>query len=574
MAKEVFMPKSGMDMHEGTIIRWYREVGDRVKLGEPLLEIETDKVTMEIEAPADGILLCRYFDEGAVVPVVTIIGYIGEEGEAFPDAPSMAGGEVTEKPDEAEASRRDREYEYRVAVIGGGPAGYLAALRAARLGERTVLFEKDELGGTCTNKGCIPMKTYMHAASMLDTIEKAAESGFLRDFSFGGIDFEGIFARKERTVELLRERIRSLLVRSGVEIVRESASMIGRHHIRAGRKTYLAENTILASGAVTRRLGVPGEEQPSILGTTEMLALKEVPATLIIIGGGVIGCEMAAAWSRFGSIVTIVEQQEHLVPTFDEDISREMERQFSRRGIEVLTGRQVERFLQTADGRPVLRLKTGEELDADVILVSAGRTPDLSCLGVLADKLDYERGKIMVDEYCRTSLDNIYACGDITNRSILAHSAMKMGEAAASTACGHPKEVRLNRAPLLMYTLPEAAGIGLTEAQARKQGDILVGRLPFSANGRSVASDETTGFVKVIADQGYGEILGVHIVGSNATELIVEAKTMMDMEITVYEAADIMHPHPTWSEAFMEACADAIGDCLSLPAKGARQQQK
>ncbi|MDO5703240.1 MAG: dihydrolipoyl dehydrogenase, partial [Lachnospiraceae bacterium] len=570
MAKEVFMPKSGMDMQEGTIIRWLADVGDQVRQGEPLLEIETDKVSMEIEAPASGILLCKYFDEGAVVPVVTIIGYIGEKGEAVPEKPSMAGGSDREDEQAAMRSSGEKsgpEYDYRVAVIGGGPAGYVAALRAARFGEKTVLFEKDEIGGTCTNRGCVPMKSYMHAVRMLDNIEKAAENGFLSGFSFGGIDFEALFNRKESTVELLRERITGLLKRSGVEIVREEAMMIGRHHIRAGKKTYRAENTIIAAGALAKELDVPGADHPCVIDASGMLSQREVPDELVIIGGGVIGCEIAAAWNRFGSYVTIIEQQDHLIPTFDEDVSREIEKVLRRRGIEIKTGSRIDHIFDR-NGKPVLVTGDNEELEADRLLVSVGRRPDLTCLGVLADKIDYERGKIMVDEYCRTSLDNIYACGDITNRSILAHSAMKMGEAAASCACGRPKEVRLNRAPLLLFTIPEAAGIGMTEMQARKQGDILVGRFPFSANGRAVAFGETEGFVKVIADKGYGEILGVHIVGTNATELIVEAKTMMDMEITVYEVADIMHPHPTWSEAFMEACADAIGECLHLPAKG------
>ena len=568
MAKEVFMPKAGMDMHEGKILRWFAEVGDRVEAGDPLLEIETDKVTMEVESPASGILLCRYFGEGAVVPVVTIIGYIGDAGEKVPDRPSMAGGEdrAAEQARLAgfEARRRESEYEYRVAVIGGGPAGYIAALRAARLGAKTVLFEKDLIGGTCTNRGCIPMKSYIHAASSLNLVERAFEDGILVGDDFPEFSFRAVRERKDGTVRKMRENVEYLLERAGGRVVKEEASMIGRHHIRAGQKTYRAENTILACGAKAKQLDIPGADLPGIVSSADMFELTEAPGSLVIIGGGVIGCEMAAAWSRFGSAVTVIEEQEHLVPTFDPDISVEIENSFSRRGISILTGKKLSRF-EERDGRTAVILEDGTALEADCVLAAVGRKPNLAALGVLADQLDYERGKVMVDEYCRTNIENIYACGDITNRSILAHSAIKMGDAAASTACGHPREVRLNRAPLLLYTIPEAAGIGMTEQQAARQGEILVGKYPFSANGRAVASGEAEGFVKVIADRGYGEILGVHIVGAMATELIVEAKTMMDMEITVYEVADIMHPHPTWSEAFMEACADAIGECLNLP---------
>ncbi len=565
MAKEVFMPKAGMDMHEGKIIRWLAETGSRVRQGEPLLEIETDKVSMEVESPADGVLLCKYFDDGAVVPVVTIIGYIGEEGEQVPDRPSMAGGLERAGDEElrqrAAIDRTAKEYEYRIAVIGAGPAGYTAALRASGMGKKTVLFEKSDVGGIGVNCGSIPMKSYVRTARMIEDIQRAPSRGIHLDLSEMSVDAGEVRRCSEDTVSTIRGELEEKLRSNGVEIVREEAALIGRHHIRAGRKTYRAENIILCCGSVPRRLDVPGIDQPEIVGPEDMFRLDRFPERLAVIGGGVIGCEMAAAWSRFGTQVTIIEQQEVLVPTFDLDISREIERSFRQHGVRVVTGGKVEEFARK-DGKPEVVLNDGTEIPADIVLLAVGRQPELNCLGVLRDQLDYERGKIMTDEYCRTNLDNIYACGDITNRSILEHSAIRMGDAAASTACGTPKAVRLNRAPLCLYTIPEAASIGMTELQASRQGEILVGRCPFSANGRAAASGETDGFVKVIADKGYGEILGVHMVGTFATEMIVEAKTMMDMEITAYEVAEIMHPHPTWSEAFMKACAAAIGDDL------------
>lgn len=570
MATEVFMPKAGMDMQEGTIIKWLSAIGNEVHEGDPLLEIETDKVTMEVEAPCDGTLLCKYFEDGAVVPVVTIIGYIGEKGENVPDKPAMAGGKA--RADEeavlkgASAEENDSDFTYKVAVIGGGPAGYIAALRAARMGARTILFEEDEVGGTCTNVGCIPMKTYIKTAQDIDAIRNAGRRGVKVDVNTLKIDMPEIYKYKKRVVERLRKGILSLLKAGKVDLVCEEAIMIGPHTIRAGKKTYRSENIILCGGSVSSNLPVEGIDQPEIIASEGMLDLTEVPERLLIIGGGVIGCEMATAFSRFGSKVTIVELQDHLIPTFDHEVSEAMEKIFRGHGIKVQTGKKVVRFLRR-DEHPVLVLNDGTEIDADIVLMSVGRKPNLTCLGVLKDKIDCERGKIMVDEYCRTNLDHIYACGDMTNRSILAHSAMKMGDSAASTACGKPKEVNLNRAPLCLYTIPEAASIGLTESQARKRGEIMIGKFPFAANGRAISAGQPEGFVKVIADKGYGEILGVHIVGPMATEIIVEAKTMMDMEVTVYEVADIMHPHPTCSEAFMAACADAIDDCLDLPAR-------
>lgn len=569
MAKEVFMPKAGMDMQEGTIIRWLAAEGDPVKEGQPLLEIETDKVTMEVESPCDGVLLRRYFEEGAVVPVVTIIGYVGRAGEEVPDRPSMAGGTVRARGAEMlsdDAGRqREKSYDFQTAVIGGGASGLKAALRSARMGRKTILFEKKDFGGTCTNSGSLPMKIYLHTARLLEEMKTLPERGAVLSPEIT-VDMARVRRYKDGLVSDRRMHDETLLRDAGVVIVREDAEMIGRHLIRAGQCTYRVENTILCTGSVPVKLDAAGADQKEILSSDEMFGLDFVPGRLLIIGGGVIGCEMASAWSGFGSSVTIVEMQPQLLGTFDEEISAAVEQSFERRGIRVITGGRVDHF-ERRNEKPVLCLSDGTEIEADIVLASVGRKPELSALGVLADRLDFERGKIMVDEFCRTSLDGVYACGDVTNRSILAHSAMKMGEAAASTACGVPREVRLNRAPLNLYTLPEAAGIGLTEKQAGRQGDIMVGRCPLSLNTRGISTGQTEGFVKVIADRGYGEILGVHIVGGMATEMIVEAKTMMDMEITVYEVSDIMHAHPTWSEAFMEACADAIGESLTVRSK-------
>lgn len=569
MAKEVFMPKTGMDMQEGTIIKWMADVGDSVKAGDVLLSIETDKVAMDVESPCDGELLCKYFQDGSTVPVATIIGYVGLHGEKVPDTPKKAGGEALAAEEAMLARRKDvseRHFSFQVAVIGGGPAGYIAALRAARNGARTVLFEKNKLGGTCTNVGCIPMKTYIRTAQLLDNIRDGEERGIHFDQTTLHMDLSELYDYKQNVVSKMGRGIDGLLKDAGVEYVHEEARLLSSHTIQSGQKTYSCENIILCGGSVSGKLPIEGIDQKGILTSEGMLELREVPKRLVIVGGGVIGCEMATAFSRFGSEVIIVELQDHLLPTFDEEVSETIERLFKEYGIEVQTGKKIVRFTSSKD-HPVICLHDGTEIPADVILMSVGRKPNLSCLGVLNSEIDFERGKIMVDEYCRTNIPNIYACGDLTNRSILAHSAMKMGEAAAMNACGKEKKINMNRAPLCLYTLPEAAGIGLTEAQARKRGDIMIGRFPFSANGRAVSSGETDGFVKVIADKGYGEILGVHIVGANATEMIVEAKTMMDMEITVYEVADIMYPHPTFSEAFIEACADAIGECLNLPVK-------
>ncbi len=566
MAKEVFLPKTGMEMQEGRIVRWYAKVGDNVRKGDPLLAIETDKITMDVESPCDGTLLCHYFDEGVVVPVATILAYIGNEGEEIPDQPRKAGGAAREAEEAALTAPMTptiRDYDYDVAVIGGGPAGVTAALRASRQGAATVLFEKQEIGGVSMNEGSLPMKTYLFAARSLDEVRRSAEKGVCIKGEVR-FDLETLHAYKEKVVGRMRIEKEELLSRSGVTVIEEEAALIAPHTIRCGKRTVTASSILLCGGSVVKELHVEGEDLPGVLTAEEVFSMTSLPKELLIVGGGVIGCEIACAFHRFGSEVTIVEEQEVLVPTFDEDVSRTLREIFEKEGIRVITGGKIGSFYEEGD-KTCLLLKDGNRLSADVILLSVGRRPDESCLGELAGQIERERGKIMVDDQCRTSIPGIFACGDLTNRSIVAHSAIRMGEVAAHNACGNEKVLNLNRAPLCLFTIPEAAGIGLTEREAKRSGDIMIGTYPFIGNERAVASGETEGFVKVIADRGYGEILGVHIVGPNASEMIVEAKTMMDMEITVYEVADIVHPHPTCSEAFMLACADAIGECLEIP---------
>lgn len=577
MAVEVFMPKAGMDMKEGTIIKWLVQVGEHVSEGDALLEIETDKVTMEVEAPKDGTLLCKYFEDGAVVPVVTVIGYVGKEGEEVPETPSLAGGEAKAAENKAMGAEaapvaesapaaKRAEDEYDIAVIGGGPAGYIAAIKGAQLGAKVILFEKDTVGGTCLNRGCIPTKTYVKTAEYLETIRHAALRGIVVDNSSVKVDMPKVHEYKQTVVKKLTGGVAALLKSNGITNIKEEAVLIDKNTVKAGDKSYKAANIILCGGSVAGLLPIPGLDHPQVVTSDGILELTEVPKRLVVMGGGVIGCEVATAFKGFGSEVTIVELMDRVVPTLDREVSGAIEQSLVKMGVKVLVGKKVEQ-IEKKGKLPVLCLDDGTKIEADKVLVSIGRKSDLTCLGEMESTIQSERGKIIVDEYCATNIPNIYACGDITNRSALAHSAFKMGEAAAANALGGKVKADLSKVPSCLYTMPEAGCVGMTEEEAKKRGNIMIGKFPFAANGRALASGEDTGFVKVIADKKYGEILGVHIVGAMAAEMIAEAKVMMDMEITVHEAAEIMHPHPTYGEAFMEACADALGSCMHLPKK-------
>ena len=457
--------------------------------------------------------------------------------------------------------------KYDVAVIGGGPAGYVAAIKAAQLGGKVVLFEKDTLGGTCLNRGCIPTKTYLKTAEEMETIRSATTRGIVCDPA-ASINMPKALAYKNKVVKRLTDGVGTLLKSHGIHVVYGNATMASPTTIDCGGQLYEAVSTILCGGAKPFILPIPGIQSKNVLLSDDLLQLDQVPPRLAIIGGGVIGCEMAAAFSGFGSKVTIIEAMDRLIPTMDEELSASMLNRFTKAGISVTLSQKAETICDEADGSSTVHLENGLSVCADKILISIGRVADTDCLGALREQVRLDRRTIVVDDYMRTSIPNLYAAGDINGRLMLAHAAFKMGETAALNALGHNAQCRLDTIPSCVYTTPEAAGVGLTEAEAKRrfgEGCIAVGRFPFAANGRALASGSMDGFVKVVTESRYGEILGVHIFGCNAAEMIAEAAVLMSSEIPAAEAADIIHPHPSFSEALMEACADALSRCIHLP---------
>ena len=460
------------------------------------------------------------------------------------------------------------EMTYQVAVIGGGPAGYVAAIRAAQLGGKVVLFEKDELGGTCLNRGCIPTKTFLKTADMIRDIHKAVQHGVINDPATS-VDMEKVVANKDHVVRQLTGGVGALLRSNGVTVVKGEAALSGEHEIACGGKTYTADSIILCGGSVATRIPIPGIDNPNVLTSTEILALKELPDKLVIIGGGVIGCELACAFAPFGSHVTIVEATDRLIPLMDRELADSLKDSLIKSGIDVRTSVKITE-IRSENGKTFLHCADGSKLEADKILLSVGRGTDLSCLGALKDTIRTEKGKVVVDDGMRTSVPHIYAAGDINGRLMLAHTAFKMGETAAENAMGGHKTVDLSFVPSCVYAIPQVASVGMTEDEAvAKYGrDALrIGKFPFAANGRALSCGEPEGYVKVIMLEKYSEFCGVHIFGAQAAEMIAEPTALMCAEMTVEETADMIHAHPSFSEAFMEACGDAIGRCIHLPKK-------
>ena len=581
MATEIIMPKAGIDMTEGQIIKWNKKEGDKVEAGEILLEIMTDKTSMELEAEESGYLIKILKGEGETVPVTQVIGYIGAEGEAAPagDVPSAAPAsepapqkaEPVQKETKSEevkpaAKAEKGEDEFDVVVIGGGPAGYVAAIRAAQLGGKIAVVEKSELGGTCLNRGCIPTKTFLKNAEIIEGIEMSAKRGIILESEKFKVDMPKVISLKNEIVKTLTNGVQGLLKSNSVKIFKGVGKINkDKDVVVNGEKVLRTDKIILAGGSKVGSVNIPGIESKRVLTSDDILDLKELPKSLVVIGGGVVGVELGQAYMSFGSEVTVIEMMDRIVPGVDREASETLRKALEKKGMKILTSSKINEIIDQGD-KLVIKLEGKEDVIAEKALLSIGRVPDLEAVGEL--DLEMERGKIKVDKFMETSIKGIYAPGDVNGIKMLAHAAFRMGEIAAENAIlGNHRETKLETTPSAIYTIPEVGMVGLTEEQAKEKYDISVGKFAFVGNGRALASGDTTGFVKVIADKKYGEILGVHIVGQSAAEIINEASSLMAMEITVDEVIKTIHGHPTFSEALFEACADVLGEAIHLPKK-------
>ncbi|HBE9573028.1 TPA: dihydrolipoyl dehydrogenase [Clostridioides difficile] len=576
MSVEVIMPKAGVAMEEGTIVSWLKQEGEEVKIGEPILEITTDKVNMEIESEGEGTLaVIIHKEEGEVLPVFTVIGVIAEKGENQEEvkAKYLSGNvskEDTVKENqnievkEEKINKKECNHDYDVVVIGGGPGGYLSALKAALLGGRVALVEENILGGTCLNRGCIPTKTYIKTAEILEEIDQLSKRG-VKVTVDKEQDIKKAIKYKNRVVKKLTAGVGGLLKSRDVDVFNLKASVKEEHKvILSDGKVLDTENIIIATGSKVRILPIKGIESNLIITSTEALDLETVPEELVIIGGGVIGCEFAEIFNSRGSKVTIVEMEDRVIPRMDKELSESLKYSLSKKGINVLTKKKVSEFKE--EGNNILVCIEGEEpIKADLCLYAIGREANLSGIEDLDIKID--KGSIVVNSKMETSIPSIYAVGDVTGGVMLAHAAFKMGEVAASNALGVNKEVDLGALPSCIYTIPEVASVGITEEDARKKYNVKVGKFNFAGNGRALASGQEQGYVKVVADAKYGEILGIHMFGCGVAELINHAASFKALEIPTDEASELIFGHPCTSEALMEALADVNGECLHLPKK-------
>lgn len=474
-------------------------------------------------------------------------------------------------------------------IIGGGPGGYVAALRAAQLGARVALIERDRVGGTCLHRGCIPTKALLEVAGALRSLGRLGDLGIR--VAGWEVDLGQVRRFRDRPVRTLARGVESLLAAAGVEVVRGEARLCapGRVEVlppEGGAAAVLeAARLVIAVGSLPAPLPLPGGEH--CWDSDAAVALPEVPRRLAVVGGGPVGVEMASVYAALGAEVTVVEFLPRLLPREDAEVGEALGRALARQGIRVLTGTRVTALEPAAEGGFRLSLAAAAPegasaapgggapaaggppavLEADRVLVAVGRRPAVRGLGL--DRLGLPEGWIRSDDAGRTAVPGVYAVGDVTGRSLLAHAASAQGIAAVEHALGHAPTVRLDPVPSCTFTRPEVASVGLTEEAARSRGeDVRVGRFPFSANGKASAMGERDGFVKVVAARGSGRLLGVHVLGPDASTLIHEAALALAADLTLADVERTIHAHPTLSESFAEACLAAEGRAIHLPGAG------
>ncbi len=461
---------------------------------------------------------------------------------------------------------------YDLIVIGSGPGGYVAAIRAAQLGLKTAVIEKDSLGGICLNWGCIPTKALLKSAQVFEYINHATDYGI--SVSDSKADFSHIVKRSRGVAEGMSKGIQFLLKKNKIDVINGFGKLKkgGKVEVTdaSGKKTeYAAKHTILATGARSRELPHIKQDGKKVIGYREAMNLPQQPESLVVMGSGAIGMEFAYFYAALGTKVTVVEYLENILPREDREVSKEAERVFRKKGLTLLTSTSVE-SVNTTGKKTVVNIKTKDgkldKIECDVVLSAVGISTNIENIGLEETGVKTEKGLVTVNDFYQTNVTGVYAIGDIVKGPALAHVASAEGIICVEKIAGkNPEPLDYGNIPSCTYCLPEVASVGITEEEAKAKGiAVKIGKFPFSASGKASASGAKEGFVKVIFDARYGEWLGCHMIGSNVTEMIAEAVAARKLETTGHEIIKTVHPHPTMSEAIMEAAAAAYGEVIHL----------
>ncbi len=584
MTTTIVVPTLGESVTTATIARWLKQPGSNVQADEPIVELETDKVTVEVNAPAAGTLGAHQAAEGAEVSVGDTLATIDESVASAVPSPSPAPALTPQPeappapmlatPSQAAPSAPTQPTEaadtYDVIVIGGGPGGYVAAIRAAQLGLRTACVEKREtLGGTCLNIGCIPSKALLQSSENFHEVQGSFKDHGI-NVSGVTLDLARMQARKGEVVSANVKGVEFLFKKNKVAWLKGQARVDAPGSVSVDGRTYTARHIVVATGSESIPLPGVTIDERRIVTSTGALELDTVPKHLVVIGGGYIGLELGSVWHRLGAQVTVVEYLDRLVPGMDGEIGKTFERVLAKQGLTFKLSTKVTAANATADGVDLTmepaKGGTTETLHADVVLVAIGRRPYTAQLG-LAEAgvaLD-ERGFVKIDPHYRTNVDGIYAIGDVITGPMLAHKAEEEGVAVAELIAGQAGHVNYGVIPGVVFTWPEVASIGATEEMLKRDGITYnVGKFPFTANGRARAMGATEGFVKILADKTTDRILGAHIIGPDAGTLIAEIATAMEFGASSEDVGRICHAHPSLSEAVKEAALAVDGRALHI----------
>ncbi|HYO08094.1 MAG TPA: dihydrolipoyl dehydrogenase [Tepidisphaeraceae bacterium] len=636
MPAEITMPQLSDTMTEGKVVKWHKKEGDKIAAGEEIADVETDKAVMSMEAFDSGTLAHIAIQEGQAAPVGAVLAVIatGKENAAdvkknfkpvdggaakvaaaapapVPQAPaakpqaaaatagpapaaatsSATGAAKAPAPGAAAAAATGKRYDFDIVVIGGGPAGYAAAIRAGQLKKRVLCIEKENLGGTCLNWGCIPTKALLEDGAFVRKIRTEAAH---RGITVGEVkvDFAKIVARSRGIADKLQKGIGHLFRKYEVKHEMGTGQLLGAHRVKyttssGGAKEVSAEHVILATGARPVELPFAKFDGKQIITSREAMNLPQQPKRLAIIGAGAIGCEFGDFYNAVGTEVTIVEMLDNLLPNEDTETSVLLERSFQKRGIKVLTRHKTDKIDRVGNAvRLTVTPAAGgasQTIEVDAVLVAVGVSGNVENVAAPEAKLELFKNRIKVDPKYRTNLENVWAVGDCVSlhwpeQSSMAgyrhpdlahvahHEAVKVVDRIGGFhEADGDSDIDYRFIPGCTYTHPQVASMGLTEKKARElAGEIRVGKFPFSVSGRALAAGETEGFVKLIFDAKYGELLGVHMIGENVTELLSELVMAKKLEATEDEIIEAMHPHPTMSEAVMEAAGVADGRAIHL----------
>lgn len=577
MADQILMPQLGLTMEEGEISAWKVQVGDKIAVGDVLAEITTDKLTNDLVSDFEGTVLEIVAQEGEDIPVKGLLAWIGEEGEQVPGAEAEKAEEKPAGPAQAPAQEKKQTEEpkksgekVKVVVLGAGPGGYVAAIRAAQLGAEVTIIEKDKVGGTCLNVGCIPTKALLHSGELYRSILKDTKANGISvgDVSF---DWKGVLANKNKVVKRLVTGVQGLLKKNKVKLVQGLGRPVDGKKVLVEKEDGSQEEVaydklILATGSRPSIPPIPGvQDNEDCIDSTGALEIEQVPEKLVVVGGGVIGIELANTFANFGSEVTVLEAMPKILPMMDEDQSKQLANYLKEDGITIHTDAKVLEVKKEGGKNLVLVDLEGKEesFEADKVLVAVGRRTETEALHLDEAGLENDRGRITINEYLETSLPDVYAVGDCVGQIMLAHVASTMGEIAAENAMGAKKAFSEKTNPSGVYTNPEIAGVGFTEDKLKEKGvDYNVGIFPFAANGKALIKNGGKGEVKIFTSKEYGEVLGVHIIGPQATDLIAEAALMLGLEATAEDVNEVIHAHPTLAEALHEAMLATEGRAI------------